>query len=175
MWQKVTGLILKKSKTRDNDQLFTVYTKELGKIMVYGRGAQKLTSRRLGALDTLNYVQLVVKEFGNSFSLREVSLKSSLQSLKQNYEKKKQLLLLLEIIDKLTAFNQQDPPLFKYLHIFLKKQADREVSSDELFDQLTSLLKVMGYTLPPKSIRSWVSLEKFLESLSQRPFKARQL
>lgn len=175
MWQKVTGLILKKSRTRDNDQLFTVYTKELGKIMVYGRGAQKLTSRRLGALDTLNYVELVIKEFGHSYSLKEISLKSSLQSLKQDYEKKKQLLLLVEIIDKLTSFNQQDLPLFKYLHVFLKKQADKTSSADELFDQLVGLLKVMGYSLPPKTIRSWVSLEKYLESLSQRSFKARQL
>jgi len=89
MWQKVSGLILKKSRTRDNDQLLTVYTKELGKILIYGRGAQKLTSRRLGALDTLNYVQLVVREFGHSYSLREISLKSSLQSLKQDFSKKK--------------------------------------------------------------------------------------
>jgi DNA repair protein RecO (recombination protein O) len=175
MWQKATGLILKKLHTRDNDQLITVYTKELGKIIVFGRGAQKLTSRRLGALDTLNYVQLVIKEFGNGYSLKEISLKSSLQSLKQDFEKKKHLLLLAEVIDKLTAFNQQDEPLFKYLTAFLKRQAAETISDDDLFIQIVDLLKVMGYSLPPEILHSWVNLEKHIESLSQRSLKARQL
>lgn len=175
MWQKVTGLILKKWRTRDNDQLLTVYTKELGKIMVFGRGAQKLTSRRLGALDTLNYVQLVVKEFGHSYSLREVNLKSSLQSLKQDFDKKKHLLLIVEIIDKLTSLNQQDLPLFKYLHVFLKKQADQSISSNEFFNQTIELLRIMGYSLPPKTIRSWVTLEQYVESLTQRKLSSKSL
>jgi DNA repair protein RecO len=175
MWQKVSGLILKKSRTRDNDQLLTVYTKELGKILVYGRGAQKLTSRRLGALDTLNYVQLVVKEFGHSYSLREISLKSSLQSLKQDFSKKKHLLLIVEIIDKLTAFNQQDKTLFKYLHVFLKKQAGKSISQNEMYEEVTGLLKVLGYSLPPKSIRSQASLAKYIETLSQRAITSWEL
>jgi len=171
-WQKATGLILKKLRTRDNDQYLTVYTRELGKITVYGRGAQKLTSRRLGALDTLNYVQLVVREFGQSYSLKEITLKSSLQSLKQDFDKKKHLLLIAEIIDKLTPFNEQDLPLFKYLHAFLNKQAALAFSSDELFDQTIGLLRVMGYSLPPNSIHSWVTLAQYIEVLSQKSLRA---
>lgn len=167
-WQKTTGIIIKKSRNRENDQLLVVYTKELGKIMVTARGAQKITSRRLGALDTLNFVHLVVKENQHFYSLREVSLMSSLQLVKENYEKKKHLLLILEIVDKLTSFNEQDLPLFNYLKKFLVEQKEVEMSSDALFEKTLELLKILGYSLPPKTLRSWATLEKYLLSLSER-------
>lgn len=174
-WQKVTGLILKKSRTRENDQLLVVYTKELGKIMVTARGAQKITSRRIGAIDTFNFVSLVVGENQHWFSLREVNLISSLQSVKADYQKKKHLLLIAEIIDKLTSLNQEDPPLFSYLKRFLSEEARGEIRDEDLFEKALGLLKVLGYSLPPKSIRSWVTLEQYLAEISERELFAREL
>ena len=175
MWQKVTGIILKKNRTRDNDQSLVVYTKELGKILVYGKGAQKITSKRLGALDTLNYVEMVVREFNQNFSLREVYLKSSLLSLKLDYQKKKHFLLIVEILDKLTSLNQKDTELFNFLKQFLVSEAKSNVSEEYFFEKTLELLKVMGYSLPPLSLRTWPSLEKYIETLSQKTLLSREL
>ena len=175
MWEKVTGIILKKNRTRDNDQSMVVFTKELGKILVYGKGAQKITSKRLGALDTLNYVEMVVREFNQNFSLKEVYLKSSLLSLKLDYKKKKHFLLIVEILDKLTSFNQEDRHLFNYLAQFLINEAKNEASDEDFFEKTLELLKVMGYSLPPLSLRAWPSLEKYIETLSQKTLLSREL
>jgi len=83
--------------------------------------------------------------------------------------------LIVEIIDKLTAFNQQDKTLFKYLHVFLKKQAGKSISQNEMYEEVTGLLKVLGYSLPPKSIRSQASLAKYIETLSQRAITSWEL
>lgn len=173
--QKVNGFILKKNLTRDNDQSMVVFTKELGKILVYGKGAQKITSRRLSSLDSLNYVQMVIREFNQNYFLGQVSLKSSLQSVKSDYKKKKHLLLIVEILDKLTSFNQEDRLLFNYLAQFLINEAKREASDEDFFEQTLGLLRVMGYTLPPLSLRSWSSLEKYIETLSQKTLLSREL
>jgi len=174
-WQKANGIIIKKSRNRENDQLLVVYTKELGKIMVTARGSQKITSRRLGSLDTLNYVSLVVRENHPFFSLKEVSLISSLQTLKTDYQKKRRLLYILEIVDKLTSFGQPDEPLYRFLKKFLVTNGTDSLNEDGLFQLTLELLEILGYTLPPESFRSWATLEKYLETLSEKNLLSREL
>jgi len=174
-WQKATGLIIKKSRNRENDQLLVIYTKELGKVMVSARGSQKITSRRLGAIDTLNFVSIVVREHHPFYTLKEVSLISSLQTLKTDYQKKRRLLYILEVIDKLTSFGQVDIPLYRFLKQFLVTNAEEGLDEDSLFSQTLKLLQILGYTLPPQSFRSWATLEKYLESLSEKNLLSREL
>ena len=56
------AIVLKSVKYKDADKIFTLFTKEYGKISAIGRGVRKINSRRSGNLDTLNYVSVGIRK-----------------------------------------------------------------------------------------------------------------
>jgi DNA repair protein RecO (recombination protein O) len=83
-FEKSTGIILKKIKGKDNDQILVVFTEEFGKLYIIAKGAQKVSGRRVGSLDSLNIIRFSYSENNDFYYLKEVDLISSLQLLKNN-------------------------------------------------------------------------------------------
>ncbi len=69
----VRAVVLKSLKYRDSDKIFTLLSKEKGKISAIGRGVRKISSRRNGNLDTLNLISANIHEDRVGFkSIEEV-------------------------------------------------------------------------------------------------------
>lgn len=72
------AIVIKSQDYKDSDKIFTLLTPEYGLISAFAKGVRKITSKRRGALDTLNYVDLKITELpsGHKFIDEAVSLES---------------------------------------------------------------------------------------------------
>lgn len=125
---RTKGIILKKVDRRKADQLFTIYTRDFGKIRVLGRGIRKTSSKlRAGAelfyLAEIEFIQgkihktltdaILIDKFKNlrkSLAKLNVAHKTSelLDNLIYNQEPEKKIWELL-----LDVFNELDSSIFK--------------------------------------------------------------
>jgi len=174
-YKKTSGIILKKLRTKENDQIIVVFTKDYGKLYLIAKGAQKITSRRIGYLDSLNIVKVnLIEKKGFSY-LKEIELLSSLQSVKNNYGKKKHLLLILEIIDKLTATGQVEKELYRLLLKTILNISRNQISNEKILLVIRQALKLLGYYLEPSNSNDLESIKIYIESLSDRQVISRKL
>ena len=68
------AVVLKSINYRDSDKIYTLLSKDLGKIPAIARGVRKISSRRAGNLDTLNLVKVGLSEgLGGMRQIDEVS------------------------------------------------------------------------------------------------------
>lgn len=79
-----TCIILKSLQYRDADKIYTLYSKDKGKITAIAHGVRKITSKRAGILDTLNYVNLSITENNNFHTINEAKLLNSFADLKKS-------------------------------------------------------------------------------------------
>ena len=174
-YKKTNGIILKKLRTKANDQIVVIFTQDYGKLYLIAKGAQKITSRRIGYLDSLNIVKLNLIEKGRFSYLKEIELLSSLQSVKNDYEKKKYLLLILEIIDKLTATGQVEKELYQLLQKTILNISRNQISEEKILLVIKQILKILGYYLEPNNSSNLKSIKTYIEALSDKPVISREL
>lgn len=100
---KTEGIILKKKRIRESDDLITVFSKHYGKIKAIAKGTHRLTSRKAGSLELLNYCRLLLAQGRNLDLITEVELIKSYQPLKEDLSLSLFAFQVLELIDKLTV------------------------------------------------------------------------
>jgi DNA repair protein RecO (recombination protein O) len=153
--RNVDALVLKSINFRDTDKIYTVISKELGKISVKARGIRKINSKRLSSLDTLNYVRIGVVGDGALKTITESKLIHSFSNLKRDLDKLNTAYYFIEIINKIVHESEEDSYIFELLSKCLKRldEVSYNDSRVENYFEL-KLLEYLGYSL---------SLEKCLQ------------
>jgi len=162
--RKITteGFVIKNINLKDSDKLFTILTKERGKISAVAKGVRKITSRRGGSLDTLNKVliQLNTSKSGYYY-ITEVTATKSYQNIKGNLEKIKQATYVLEFVNKTVYDESEEGFVFNLLEKvldelnFLDNNIVFVVNKFEL-----KMLKYLGYESPKEVLFEWRDLVK---------------
>lgn len=115
------AFVLKNIKYKDSDKVFTLFSKDLGKISAVARGVRKISSRRAGNLDTLNLVSISIRENLNAFNdIEEVKTIESYKDLKKDLKKSLKAYYLIELIHKSIEEGEQNEDLFDLLQKSLK-------------------------------------------------------
>ncbi len=87
--QKITteAIVLKHTDYKDIHRIYTLLTREKGKMSAIARGVRKISSRRSGSLDSLSHVNLSLHEDKSGFfSISEVQDINSYALLKKNLD-----------------------------------------------------------------------------------------
>ena len=63
---KATGIVIKEIKTKENDRIITVLSKELGVISIYVKGAMRLKNKFHSATGLFTYSEFVLYESRSS-------------------------------------------------------------------------------------------------------------
>lgn len=103
---KVEALVLKYKNYSEASRLFTLFTKERGKLKAVAKGVRRITSKRLGVLDLLSHVKMTLVETGGLPLITEVSLVDSFDSLKSDLNDLSLSFSVLETLDKF--FEEED-------------------------------------------------------------------
>lgn len=143
------AVVLKSIKYRDSDKIFTLFTKESGKISAIARGVRKISSRRGGNLDTLNLVSVNIHEDGSGFkSIEEVKTIESFKNLKKDLSKSLKAYYLVELVHRATEEDEQFSGIFDLL-VKCLKALDKNVYSGDLFIIYfeINLMKLLGYEI----------------------------
>ncbi len=97
---KSVGIVVRVRNFGEADRIYTILTKDRGKVSVLAKGVRKIKSKRAGSLDLLNEVNF---SFDDKYSipvLTEVQLLHSFEPIKNDLNKIKSAYIVLELIDK---------------------------------------------------------------------------
>lgn len=115
------AFVLKNIKYKDSDKIFTLFSKDLGKISAVARGVRKISSRRAGNLDTLNLVSISIRENLNAFNdIEEVKTLESYKDLKKDLKKSLKAYYLIELVYKSIEEGEKNEELFNLLQQSLR-------------------------------------------------------
>jgi DNA repair protein RecO (recombination protein O) len=153
-----TGIILKRRDYHENDRLFYIYTKDLGKIELVAKGTKKITSKLNSYLEPFYLVNLMVAKGKVFDKLANANVVKSYDNLRGDKDLIGFFLInyLSEIIDGLIV--GQTPQNKKYdLLLELLDTLDTEIEKDRAHKKEFLLMLVNIYAL------------KFLNLLGYRP------
>lgn len=141
---KTEGIILKRRNFGEADRILTVFTFHRGKISVLARGVRKITSRRAGNVELLNRVQMYLYPGKNFLILTEATSLNTYQKLKSNLTLSTIAFHLIELTDRLTAENQENPLLYSnLLEVLTRLSARPRQLLIRAFE--VKILKLMGF------------------------------
>jgi len=148
---RTAGLILKKEDRGETDQLFTIYTKDFGKLEILGKAIRKISSKlRSGAepfyLSEIEFIQgktqkiltdtILINKFGN--------LREDLKRLRIAYR-------ISEVLDSLIKGPEADEKIWQLLNeVFQRLDTNnlKPITCNLIYHYfLWNLLSILGYEL----------------------------
>lgn len=112
---RVEGIILKRRNLGEADRILTVFTKQKGKITVLAKGVRRITSRRSGNVELLNRVLMYLHRGKSFLILTEASSLDTYPRLKEDLTLSTYAFHIIELVDRLTAENQENRSLYTEL------------------------------------------------------------
>lgn len=112
---KVEGIILKRRNLGEADRILTVFSYQRGKILCLAKGVRRITSRRSGNVELLNRVSMFLHQAKTFLILTEASSIDTFEKLKNNLTLSTVAFHIIELVDKLTAENQENRVVYEDL------------------------------------------------------------
>lgn len=118
---KVEGIVLKRKNFGEADRILTVFSKEKGKISVLAKGVRRITSRRSGNVELLNRSLMYLHQAKSFLILTEAQTIETFQKIKADLTLSTYAYHILELVNKLTAENQENRLIYEHLVEVLKR------------------------------------------------------
>lgn len=121
---KVEGIILKRRNLGEADRILTVFSLQRGKISVLAKGVRRIISRRAGNVELLNRVSLYLHQAKTFLILTEATSLGTYPKLKEDLTLSTYAFHIIELVDKLTAENQESRSLYNDLVAVLERLSE---------------------------------------------------
>lgn len=121
---KTEGIILKRRNFGEADRILTVFSPTLGKISVMAKGVRRITSRRSGNVELLNRVAIYLHKGKSFLILTEAQAIDTYQKIKADLVLSSYAYHILELVDKLTAENQENRMVYEDLLEVLQRLSE---------------------------------------------------
>jgi DNA repair protein RecO (recombination protein O) len=154
---KTEAVVLSKMDYRDSSSILTLYTKDYGKISVIHKGARSPKSKKGFIAEPLNHLQIIIyrKDSRDLQLLSSADLISHFPRIKEDLDKLKYSLAILELVKNLTPEGEENTKLFNSLTriLFLLDSSDEgpKVTFGRFF---LFFLKEIGYEIQLKKCSS---------------------
>ena len=151
MYQKYTGIILKKYPVNEADELLTIYTREAGKIRVMARSTHKILSKLAGSLQSLNEIEFETahrSSGGGGLSvLISVRPRAINNYLRENLKKFAYALVGVETLYRLSPDGQTNSRAYESLVSFLERLGKTSEENLQVRMFQLELLEISGFRL----------------------------
>lgn len=145
---RTQGFVLKKDDLREADQLFTVYTKNFGKLRVLGRGIRKIKSKLRGHFQLFSLVELEFIQGKTSKTLTDALLINDFSGIKKNLRKLKIAYISSDVLDDLVRGQEPDEKIWFHLSDVFSKLNDYSADFNYsllYYYFLWNFLSILGY------------------------------
>jgi DNA repair protein RecO (recombination protein O) len=114
---KTEAVVLSKMDYRDSSNILSLYTKDFGKISVIHKGARSSKSKKGFTAEPLNHLQIIIykKDTRELQLLSSIDLISHFPHIKEDLDRLKFSLAILELIKNLTPENETNLRMFNGL------------------------------------------------------------
>lgn len=143
---KTKGLVLHEMPIGEYDKRLIIFTKELGKITAFAKGAKKTNSKLLAGSQIFSYGDFIIYKGRNSYQVNQVELIESFHNLRNNMDALVYSLYVLEFVEYITTENTQDHELMR-LTLKALKQLELGKNDYELIIKIFELkaMSFVGY------------------------------
>lgn len=118
---RVEGIILRRRNLGEADRILTVFSYQKGKISVLAKGVRRITSRRGGNVELLNRSLMYLHPAKSFLILTEAAVLDTYQKLKEDLTLSTYAFHIIELVDKLSAENQEGRVLYEDLVSVLQR------------------------------------------------------
>ncbi len=152
MEYRYTAIILKKKEIGETDRLYTVYTKEAGKLSLVAKGVRKPEAKLASQLETFNAVSLSVQKGKGRGNISGAIAEESFSNIRKHPETIFSILKTIGSVEKQVGFEERDEYLFSLLEKFLLLANTMSVSRPEKIPLLVEAFLVqfldhLGYRI----------------------------
>lgn len=112
---KTEAIVLSEKEFGENDKIFSLYTKEFGKIEVLGKSIRKLKAKLRYGLQVLNYISLEFVKGKNFNIATDALLKDFFGEVKKDSLLFRKTLYICFILDKLLVGEEKDRRVWQLL------------------------------------------------------------
>ncbi len=173
---KAEGVVLKRLNFGEKDKLVTVFTKNLGKLVLLAKGIRAINSKKAPHLEVFTHVSFYAAIGRNLDIMTEAYTVQTFPTLRKNLEKVAYAYNIVEIIDRLCAERQEHRNIFDLLISTLRKidtNSDNNIKSIT-DDFIREILWDLGYLVKGKIIEG-TQLHRFLEEVMEKSLKSNSL
>lgn len=154
MTYSTRGFIIAKEDTREYDRLFTIYTKEHGKMTVLAQGVRKINSKLCGNLEPISEVSLIIARGRSLDRITGVEMLDRFLPIKEQLGKMSVAYFFFEVFNHLIKDGQRDDQLYELVGDFFTALHAVQISKAGLVGSaaLVRLSCVLGYQGRSKGI-----------------------
>ncbi len=115
------GFVLKQEDFREADQLFTIYTKDFGKLKILGRAIRKIKAKLRGGIQPFRLVEVEFIQGKNYKTLTDVFVVQDFSNIKKELKKLKAVHQIANVLDSLIKGEEQDTATWQLLSGILEE------------------------------------------------------
>ena len=171
---KLQAIILKRINFHEADRLITVFSRHHGKLKLIAKGIRRPTSRKKGHLELFTLAKLQVAKTKTIDIIAEAETINNFQNLRKNLNRVRIAYLLAELVDQLTAEEQEHEEVFDLLFDSLSTLNSKSASKDFILNFEKQLLTLLGFGLPKPPITRQ-RLETHIASIIEKPLNSKKL
>lgn len=147
---KYTGIVLGKYDIGEADRIYSIYTREAGKIKAKAIGVRKSQSKLAGFLENFTLADITVAKKQGIGKITGSIMENNFTNLRKNLDALSGVFETLEIFDRLIGMEEKDGKIFNLLLEYLETM-DEMVQSEkaEIISQgfIFQLLNLLGYKI----------------------------
>jgi len=148
---RTQAFILKKTDLRETDQVFTVFTKDFGKLKILGKAIRKIKSKLRAGAELFYLSEIEFIQGKNHKTLTDAILIDKFKDIRENLDKLKIVSQISENADDLIKGEEKDEDIWNLLTEVFQKLENYElrIKNYELiyYYFLWNLLSILGYQM----------------------------
>lgn len=141
------GIILVSEEFGEGHRLYTIFTKDFGKVQAEARGVQKTSSKLAGHLEPFSLSQLFLIQGHHYWRIGGSVIQKGYESLKTDLDIIKVVNHLFFLVDRLTPILLKDEAIFLLLEKTLDEISASGFKKNLIQNFIHQLLKLLGFSL----------------------------
>lgn len=146
---RTQGFILKKVDAGESDRIFTIFTKDFGKLEILAKAIRKITSKLRGGMELFYLSEVEFIQGKTHKTLTDTILIDSFQNLRKDLKRLKIAQDISEMIDDLIKGQEKDEKIWNLLEVAFQKLNKASLSIKECwliyYYFLWNFLSALGY------------------------------
>jgi DNA repair protein RecO (recombination protein O) len=142
---RAEAVVLRHSDWGEADRILSLYTRQLGKVRAIAKGVRKMRSRKSGHLEPFTRVSLQLARGRDMFIITQAEAINAYLHLREDLVRVGYTSYIVELLDRFTFDDDENPPLFHLLADTLKRldQESRPFLAVRYYE--VRLLDLLGY------------------------------
>ncbi|MDI6602935.1 MAG: DNA repair protein RecO [Patescibacteria group bacterium] len=129
---RTQGFVFKKEDRAEADQLFTVYTKDFGKLEILGKAIRKISSKLRSGVEIFYLSEIEFIQGKTHKTLTDAILIKKFENLKNNLNKLKIAYKISQVLDNLVSGQEPDEKIWQLLNETFEKLNKLEIGNWKL-------------------------------------------